>query len=376
MGEPRQKHDRARLQPSAIPRSLAEVLALFEPGEKRRYLDSATYGLPPRTTVEALERAARAWQSGEARWKEDWDLEGEACRRRLAELLGAQVREISLQPAVSVASGIVATAVPEGGEVLLAQEDFTSVTYPFLAARDAGRIEVRSVPFDRLTESITPRTSMVAVSLVQSADGRLADARGLRQATRRVGALLYLDASQALGSYPVDVGELEVDFLSCAAYKWLCCPRGVAFLYVRRDLWQAAWPVAASWRGGDDPWGRYYGTELHLAPDAARFDVSLAWHAWAGARHSLDVLCALDADTRFRLGHGPARRFAHLLELPEPGTAIVAVPVRDGAAAARALDAEGIRASVRSGGLRLSFHLYNTSEDAEAAASVIRPFLA
>lgn len=354
---------------------------LFDYPTDRLYLDSATYGLPPRATTRALREALDAWRDGSARWIEDWDVAGDSSRRLLAEMIGAGARSVSLQPAVSVASGIVATAVPDGGEVLLAEGDFTSVSYPFVAAAETGRrkerIGWRAAPLERLAESIRPETSMVAVSLVQSADGHVADLAALRSACDVHDARLYVDASQALGMLPVDVHSPRIDYLSAGGYKWLCCPRGTAWLYVHPDLHDAPWPVAASWRGGDDPYGRFYfdsGDALGLAHDAARFDVSLAWHAWVGARHSLEALSSVDEATRFRIGHEAASHFAARLDLPEPDANIVTLTVRGGDEALHALEAERIRVAGRAGKVRVAFHLYNTVDEAEHAASVLWPF--
>ena len=57
---------------------------LFAPAPGLVYLDAATYGLPPRPSVEALQRALHRWQSGEADWVEEWDRAGEACRKHFA----------------------------------------------------------------------------------------------------------------------------------------------------------------------------------------------------------------------------------------------------------------------------------------------------
>ena len=357
----------------------AEIVARFAPEPGTTYLDSATYGLPPKATLDAVSRCLDGWRGGTARWVEDWDREAEVCRELCARLLHAQPREVSLMPAVSVASGIVATAVPRGGEVLVASGDFTSVLYPFLAAAERGLLRVREAPLEQLADAVSADTCMVAVSLVQSADGRVADLEAIRAAASRIGrhghgARLYVDASQALGTYPVEVSAMGIDYLSCGAYKWLCCPRGVAFLYVREELWDEPMSIAASWRGGDDPYGRFYGTPLALAPDAARFDVSLAWHAWVGARHSLETLCELDDAVRFEMAMAPARRLAERLGLPEPAAPILSVPVREGADVGAALEEARIKVSVRAGRLRVAPHFYNSLADADRAADVLAPF--
>ena len=81
---------------------LADVRALFEPAAGAIYLDSATYGLPPRPTVDALRQALADWQSGSANWVQDWDTRGEAARQAFATLIGASKERIALLPSVRV----------------------------------------------------------------------------------------------------------------------------------------------------------------------------------------------------------------------------------------------------------------------------------
>ena len=78
---------------------------------------------------------------------------------------------------VSTFTGLVASALPAGARVLVA-EGFTSVLFPFLAHADRG-VHVRTVPRSRLIEAIGPAIDLVAVSAVQSADGRRDGLRNL-----------------------------------------------------------------------------------------------------------------------------------------------------------------------------------------------------
>ena len=352
-----------------------DVIAQFRPTTDLTYLDSATYGLPPRSTLRALEHALAGWRDGTAHWIEDWDQVAEACRDLFAGLIHARADEVALMPAVSVATGIVASAVPPGGEILVAEGDFTSVIYPFLAAEQQGRLSVREAPLAQLADAVTDRTSLVALSVVQSADGEIADLAAIGQAARGVGARLYLDASQSLGVVPLDVAAIGVDYLACAAYKWLCCPRGVAFLFVREDLWDEPAPIVASWRGGDAPYGRFYGSPLALSATAARFDVSLAWHSWVGAQPSLETLSSIDEATRYRLACAPIERLAEILGVQPTGSSILSLPVSDSDRAGEALQAARIKASVRAGRIRVASHIYNSLADGERAAQVLAPFV-
>ena len=117
-----------------------------------------------------------------------------------------------------------------------------------------------------LAEAVGPQTSLVAFSLVQSATGEIADAAAIVAAAGRHGARTFCDATQAVGWLPVEASRF--DALVCHAYKWLCAPRGVAFLAIGEDLQSSIIPRFAGWYAGADPWASCYGGEFGLASDA------------------------------------------------------------------------------------------------------------
>jgi len=352
--------------------ALAEVRALFDPAPGTIYLDSATYGLPPRPTVTAMHRAIDGWQAGTADWVTAWDQAGEACRRSFAQLIGAQAATIALVPSVSVGVGMVAATLKPGDEVVIPDDEFTSVLFPLLVVeREQRGVRVRTVPFEYLAASIDRSTRLVAFSLVQSQSGRTADLESILTAARAAGARTLVDATHAIPFVPLERHLPRIDYLVCAAYKHLLSPRGVAFLHVAAEHWDTVPPLLANWRSASDPYGRYYGGELDLAPTAARFDVSLAWFAWAGAAVSLGLLVdwqrqgVLDEVVRL------ARRLASQLGLPEPVGSVLSVPVDDAEAVRAHLAAAGVRAAVRAGSVRLSPHVYNTAAELDIAAAAL-----
>jgi selenocysteine lyase/cysteine desulfurase len=181
-----------------------------------------------------------------------------------------------------------------------------------------------------------------------------------------------VDATHAVPFVPI--GE-PVDFLVCAAYKHLLSPRGVAFLYVAPAHWAALPPLLANWRSASDPYGHYYGGPLDLAADAARFDVSLAWFAWAGAAISLELLVDWQRAGLLDEVVALAGRLASQLDLPAPQGSILSVPVHDAEAVRAALALTGIKAAVRAGSVRLSPHVYTTDAEVDQAVVAIRPFV-
>lgn len=353
-----------------------EIRGLFAPAPGLTYLDAATYGLPPRPAVEALERALHRWQSGEANWIEEWDREGEACRALFARLIGTQPENIALIPTVSVGTGMVAASVPPGSQILVPNDEFKSVVLPMLAAEQARGARVRDVPFASLADAIEPGTHLVAFSLTRAQSGETAPLGAICAAAKEHGAQILVDATHAVPFVPVAPYLSDIDYLVCHGYKHLLCPRGVAFLYVHPRRLDEVVPFLANWRSSLHPYGHSYGGPLTLPPHAARFDVSLAWHAWAGARPALELLCAWQHEGVFATVLDLARRLAAGLGLDPPQSSLVCVRVPDAAAAEAALAQARIKCAARGGNIRLSPHVYNSAEEIDHAVSVISSTLA
>lgn len=357
------------------------ALTEFDP-LPRTYLNTAGYGLPTAGTVAAVRRALADWQAGAADWVNDWDVLGERCRAAAGPLLGAPTDEIALLPAVSVGVGVVLAGLSPGREILVPHGEFASVLLPALVAAQYRGVTVRQVPFDELADRVGPGTALVATSQVRSNDGRVQDLAAVAAAARSVGATVLVDATHAAGVLPVDAAALGLDFVVVAAYKHLLCPRGVALMRVAREHWDRVPAAVASWRSAGEAYAHYYGPELtDLADSAARYDVSLAWHAWVGAQPALDFLVGVPAEDRRQWCVGLADEAAKLLDAPATGSSVLAVPVERPAEVAAALRAARVVTSVpppagtgADAQVRLSFHLYNDSDDARLAAEVLAPF--
>lgn len=239
-------------------------------------------------------------------------------------------------------AGLIAANLPGGSEVLTATGDFTSILFPFYAQSGRG-IRVREVPLDRIAECVTSRTTLVAVSAVQSADGQVADLDALHAASRATGARVLLDTTQAVGWLPVDAGRFA--YTACGGYKWLLSPRGTAYFTINPALIDDLTPHYAGWYAGDDPWSSIYGGPLRLASDARRFDVSPAWHAWVAAAPALRLLAQVGTQSLHRHALGLANRFRAEIGL-EPGDSAI-VSLATSGAAADAMAAARITGSAR-----------------------------
>lgn len=333
------------------------------PGEWDRvpgYLNASTLGLPPRVTVAAMHRGIDQWQAGTATPMQ-YDAAVSASRRAYARLVGVPVGSVAIGAQVSALVATVATALPAGALVVVPTGEFTSVTEPF-GVQAARGIRVVAEPLTGLADRVSAGCDAVAFSLAQSATGDLADAPSVTAAARAVGALVVCDTTQAAGWLPIEAAMFDVTV--CAGYKWLCCPRGTAFMTVATtDTASRMTPVLAGWYAGEDPWTSVYST-VHLASDARRFDTSPAWLSWLGTRTSLELFADADPAALHRHGAGLADELRVRLQQPPAGRPVVTLADPDGALAS-ALAREGATVAVRAGRVRVGFHVWNTPADVD-----------
>jgi selenocysteine lyase/cysteine desulfurase len=329
------------------------------------YLAVASIGLPPRAAVEALKADLDAWYRAD-RDPQGYDAIVASTRDAYGRLVGMAPDRIAIGSQTSVFTALVAAAVPAGAEVLCVDGDFSSIVFPFLQRKE---VRVRTVPLEALADSITDETWLVSFALVQSATGVVADTAAITAAAAAHGALTYCDVTQAAGVLPVDATQWDATVGH--AYKWLCSPRGVAFLTVSPAFQALLTPLQAGWYAGDDVWASCYGPTMQLARDARQFDVSPAWQAWVGAEQSISLFASLDIPSVWAHAAGLGDQLCDALGIPQQHQAIVTWADPDKVELGK-LIAAGIRASGRAGRLRASFHLWNTEADVAAVIAALR----
>jgi selenocysteine lyase/cysteine desulfurase len=341
--------------------SIAETRPLWEP--ERPYLNTASYGLPPRPSWQALQQALDEWRHGRTSW-EHWNEATDRARKAFARLVAVPPERVAAGTTVSSFVGVIAASVPDGARVVVPEIDFASLLFPFLVHEQ--RLDVVTVPLARLADAVDELTDVVAFSAVQSSNGAVADIEAVLRAAAANEALTVIDATQACGWLPLDASRF--DALVCGNYKWLMSPRGTAFLTISERLRERTEPLLAGWYAGDDVHSSYYGRPLRVAGTARRFDTSPAWFNWVGTAPAIETVLAVGVEAIRDHDVALANRFRAGLGLEPSDSAIVATDVPG---AAEKLASAGILAAVRAGSLRASFHLYNTNDDVDAALAAL-----
>ncbi|MEU8223487.1 aminotransferase class V-fold PLP-dependent enzyme [Kribbella sp. NPDC048915] len=343
-----------------------DIAALWDP--EPGWLNTASYGLPPKPAWDALQAALADWRVGATSW-EPWDESTTRARESFARLVGADSEDVYVGSTVSAALAPIAESLPDGAKVLTDDVEFTSNVFPWQVHADRD-VQVVAVPSAQLVEAITPGIDLVAVSAVQSSTGTVLDLAAVVAASKQIGALLVIDATQAVGWHPITVDG--VDALVAHSYKWLMAPRGATFGYLSPRLQERCRPSAAGWYAARDVHGSYYGPVMDLAPRARRFDQSPAWFSFVGAAPALELVERIGVETINRHNVALANEFRTGLGLEPSNSAIVSTSLPG---AQQAFEAAGIRAAVRDGKLRVSFHIYTTRTDVEQALSALKPLI-
>lgn len=358
------------------------------------FLNAASTGPLPRRTVETVE----AWAAlrAEPHRLGDSTLFDTLSRSRalIATLIGARTVEIALAVNTSFGMNLAALALPLApGDVIVTPDlEFPANVYPWAAAAKARGLEYRRVPLRDgvLDEEALHRTledravKCLSVSWVGFANGYRVDLARLGRACRQRGVYFVVDAIQGLGPCTIDVSRLEIDILSCGAQKWLLSPWGAGFVYVREELARTLDPPMVSWMAarGTDDFTRLTQYDFAWREDARRFEfVTLPFQDFAGMNASLELFTEL----------GPARIADHITRLADQivswsrdarvalatpadrshRAGIVCVRPRDAASVSARLKESGIVHSYREGGIRLSPHIYNTSDEIRRALELI-----
>jgi selenocysteine lyase/cysteine desulfurase len=324
---------------------------------------------------EVHQRGAENWQQ----WVRAYD----AARRSLAQLLNADQGEIALTKNTSEGVSTFANGLEwrTGDEVVSIEGEFPSNYYAWKALEKRGVVlrlvkpEQGRVSHESIVSALSSRTRVVAVSFVDYLSGFRLNLEKLGQACAAQGCLLFVDAIQGLGVFPLDVKAAQIAGLAADGHKWLLGPEGAGVLYVSRQVMDRVTPTEVGWWGVRH-WADFTKRELSWRGDARRYECgTLNTVGIYGLGAAVDFLLevgipniaerVLGLTDRLRRGllkgghsvFGPQER--------EEASGIVSFVPRQGSSD-RLLDtflANRVQVAARCGLVRVSPHFYNTEAE-------------
>jgi cysteine desulfurase/selenocysteine lyase len=373
---------------------LAAVRAEFPLIENCVYLNHAGAGPLPLRAQRAMQQGLSLLsEAGPHLFKQAYEQVSVELRRRLATLINAQAGEIALAANTATGFNLIVHGLPlsAGDNVLMCDQEFPGVVYPFQNLQRLRGIEARLLPndgggltVDLLNRHADSRTRAVAVSSVEFANGFRADLGAIGAWCRERDIWLLVDGMQSLGVMPLDVGTTDVDVLVSGGYKWLLAPPGTGFMYVRPkrlEQLDSIFVGADSVVDAED----YLNYNLTLLAGARRFEFGVPNRLGAfGFCESLGLIqevgieriqhWALHLTDVLLAGLEKAGWQSAIERRLERRSAIVAVrPPADGTLGgiSQALLNKRIIHSVREGCLRFSPHFYNTEAEIEQVVQAL-----
>lgn len=187
-------------------------------------------------------------------------------RVALAGFVGADGDDLAFVPnATAGVNAVVRSLAFSPGEELLTTDHAYAAckkTLDYVASRTGARVVVARVPFplggeedviEPVLAAVTPRTRLAMLDHVTSPTALVFPIERLVAGLSARGVDTLVDGAHALGMIPLDLARLGAAYYTANAHKWLCAPKGAAFLHVRKDRQKGLHPVAIShgYAGGE-----------------------------------------------------------------------------------------------------------------------------
>jgi isopenicillin-N epimerase len=272
------------------------------------FLNHGSFGACPTAVLEKQSQLRSQLEAEPLRFFEDhleplWD----AARQTLAEFVGAEAAQLAFVPNATTGVNTVLQSLVfrPGDELLTTNHEYNASrnALDVAAQRSGATVVVAEVPFpiespDRVIESVlshvTQRTRLVLLDHVTSQTGLVLPIEPLISELNARGIDVLVDGAHAPGMVPLSLKKMGVTYYTGNCHKWLCSPKGAAFLYVRDDRQAIVRPLVIShganssrrdrsrfhlefdWTGTTDP------TAYLCVPTAIQFMGSLLPQGWAG----------------------------------------------------------------------------------------------
>src|SRR3954470_8019273 len=356
--------------------------------ERLTYINSCSQGALSDAVRAAYDDYLTGWDERGAPW-DYWVERTEAARTTFARLVGGRPDDVAVTTSLSAGVSPLAGAIDFSARRKVVISDFEFPTIGQIwHAQELRGAEVTIVPADgpeipleRFDEAIDEETAVVSIAAVCYRNGSRLPVEEIARIAHERGALVVLDAYQAIGTYPLDVRELGVDVLAAGVLKYLLGSAGLGFMWTRPGLAERLLPTQTGWFADRDIFEMDI-SDYSPSPTARRFQsgtppIPSIYAGIAGLELMQEIGIA---ETREHVNALNERLIAGVDELggtvvtprdPDRRGALVCVASTDAPALVAALDGDGIVTSDRDGNLRVSAHAYNTAEDIDAVLAAL-----
>jgi isopenicillin-N epimerase len=260
---------------------LPKSLFLLDPAVV--FLNHGSFGATPRPVFEKYQEWQRELerQPVEFLGRRFADLMRTA-RAALAAYVHTEADHLVYVPNATTGLNIVARSLPlkPGDEIVTTDHEYGALNrmWRFLCRKTGAVYQPQHIPLpvttaedfiERVWAGVTPRTRVLFLSHITSPTALIFPVAELCRRARDAGIISIIDGAHAVGQISLDLPAIGADFYASNAHKWLCAPKGSAFLYARPEMQHLIEPLVVSWG---------YAAEK---PSASRF---IDEQEWTGTR--------------------------------------------------------------------------------------------
>lgn len=365
---------------------------LFPVVNKAVYLNHAAIGPLPEFAASGYKRyLEKCMTRGEKHWEESFQVV-ENARNQLVTYLGCNTDEVAFTKNVSEGFSILSSGLElkPGDEILFGDIEFPANVYPWLNLEKKG-IKARYIKSengvigpDQIERALTASTRLVSLSSVQFFSGYRSNLNQVGKMLSDKKVLFCVDAVQHIGAFELDVNKARIDFLACAAHKWLMCGEGLGFVFCRKELAEKIDQKVVGWQSVEN-WQDFFSHDLIMKPGALRFET--------GGMPVANIY-ALEATLKFLFQVGIQNISSQIISLSEKvrkdavkrgfeivcdqdkreqlsGITTFKPGRKDAAVIVEKLAEQEIYVSNRNGNIRVSPNYYNNHADIDALFSAI-----
>lgn len=334
----------------------------------------------------SVNKYLETWETNGMQW-DGWMTACESAREKFAKLINADTEEIAIVSSVSHAVSAVAASfrhTRDKGKVFITEDDFPCVGHVWLSQEDfdVSFLSCDSGGFEPEDAARIPTdTLLTSVSHVSYYNGFKMNLQEVAKAIHQRGSYVFVDAYQSAGQTPIDVKQMDVDFLAAGMQKYLLGIPGIAFLYVKKGIAEEITPKITGWFGQSNPFD-FDLQHVNYAEGARRFDsgtfpIINGYAADAAFDILLDIgienieayLQTLSehviqyAETRGLIVKSPKN--------PEKKGSNTAIKVDNASEVEKRMKEKGFIVSARNDVIRIAPHFYNTKKDVEDAIDTL-----
>ena len=355
------------------------------------YLLSHSVGLAPRTLRQYVaDHYFNAWETAPENVWPEWLAAIDEFRDALGNLFNATAGNFCPQSNVSSATTKILYSLPELRKrqtILLNEGAFPSLGYVFQMGNELG-FNVKYVEnsedaqdADVWKEQMSADVGLALITHVHSNNGLRIPVSDIVRLARERSVISIVDTAQSNGVLPIDLKRWNADFVVGSCVKWLCGGPGAGFLWANPSILDRTAPIDVGWFSHADP----FEFDIHrfrYAKDALRF--------WGGtpsilpyvaATHSMNTLAEIGYDTIHEHNATLSQRLIDAIDdsmLVSPrdaarrGATVVIRLGKETEQIKARLSGARIRYDERTEGIRLSPHIYNSTDDVSAVIDCLR----